>query len=347
VRHPLSALTAVAASAALLLSACGGDTQAGPDAGATPAATSDGVVTVYSGRAETLIGPILTRAGEELGLRVDVRYGSTSELAAQMVEEGGNTPADVFLAQDAGALGAVANAGLFTELPADILERVPSQYRADDDTWVGVTGRARVLVVSPDLVDSAPTSVYDLTDPKWKGKIGISPINGSFQSFVTAMRVMDGEERTEQWLRDIKANDALLYEGNSQIVQAIDAGQISIGLVNHYYLAELEQEAGRQLNARLVFTAEGDPGSLVNISGAGITERGAQDPDALALIDYLLGEDAQTYFAEETNEYPMTSGAPSPVGVPSLEALRPPAITLEQLEDLPGTLDMLQRVGLV
>jgi iron(III) transport system substrate-binding protein len=344
VRRPLA--LAVASAMTLALTACGGGTTAEP--GTSPTAVdSDGKVTIYSGRNETLVGPILTRAGEALGLQIEVRYGSTSEMAAQMLEEGDRTPADLFLAQDAGALGEVANAGLFTVLPQDTLDVVAPTYRSQDGTWVGVTGRARAFVIAPELSGNAPTSVYDLTDARWRGQVGISPVNGSFQSFVTAMREIDGEERAEQWLRDMQANDVKTYEGNSQIVEAVASGQIKIGLVNHYYLNEMEQEAGRKLNAELAFAKAGDPGSLVNISGIGMTARGAQDPDALALIDYLLGDDAQTYFAQETNEYPLGATQARPVGVPGIEEFTPLSITLEQLADLRGTLDLLQKVGLV
>jgi iron(III) transport system substrate-binding protein len=343
VRRPLAA--ALAAAMTLALTACGGGTTVEP--GASPTADSDGKVTVYSGRNETLVGPILTRAGEALGLQIDVRYGSTSEMAAQMLEEGDRTPADLFLAQDAGALGEVANAGLFTALPQETLDVVAPTYRSQDGTWVGVTGRARAFVIAPELSGSAPTSVYDLTEPQWRGQVGISPVNGSFQSFVTAMREIDGEERAEQWLRDMQANGVKTYEGNSQIVEAVASGQIKIGLVNHYYLQEVEKESGTKPNAELAFAKAGDPGSLVNISGVGMTTKGAQDPDALALIDYLLGNDAQTYFAEETNEYPLGATDARPIGVPGIEEFTPLSITLEQLADLRGTLDLLQKVGLV
>jgi iron(III) transport system substrate-binding protein len=335
-RLPLLAL-----AAALTLSACGNTS---PDVEATE--ESDGVVTVYSGRNEILVGPLFKQAEQALGLKIDVRYGNTAELAAQMLEEGNQTPADIFFAQDGGALGAVEEAGLFSPLPDEITSRVDAKYRASSGEWVGVTGRARVLVVRPDLADSAPASVYELTDRKWKNQVGIAPTNGSFQSFLTAMRVVDGEERAEQWLNDMKANGAKIFESNSQIVEAVSAGQISIGLVNHYYLYEMEEETGQKLNAELAFTGAGDLGSLVNVAGVGMTTKGAKDPDALALIDFLLSNPAQNFFVE-TSEYPLIADVPAREELPALSTITPPAVTLEQLSDLEGTLDLLQKVGLV
>lgn len=339
-RRTLALTTALLTVVAL--GACSSGSQQGSSDG-----SSDGRLTVYSGRNEALVGPILEQARKDLGLDIEVRYGSSAEMAAQLVEEGDRTPADLFLSQDAGALESVSAAGILTAMPEAVVDRVPDRYRAADRTWVGVTARARVLVVDPAIADEVPTSVRDLTDPKWKGRVGIAPANASFQSFITAMRVIDGEDATEKWLRAMQANDVRTYENNIAIVEAVDAGQIDVGLVNHYYIHELEKEKGRAPDVKLVFMAEGDPGSLVNVSGVGITTTGSKDPDAQALVDYLLGETAQRYFAKETNEYPLVEGAPSPVGVPALADLRTVPITLEQLKDLPGTLDLLQKVGLV
>ena len=132
------------------------------------------------------------------------------------------------------------------ELPDDVLDRVDERFRDGDGRWVGTSGRARVIVYNTDELteDEVPDSVFDLTDPKWKGKVGLPPTNASFQAFVTAMRLEVGDERTRQWLEDLKANDPKFYERNTPVVEAVAAGEIEVGLVNHYYLYLVKAEQG-------------------------------------------------------------------------------------------------------
>ncbi|MEZ5117098.1 MAG: iron ABC transporter substrate-binding protein [Candidatus Nanopelagicales bacterium] len=330
---------------ALLLTGCGGDAAA--DSG-TPQA--EGSVVVYSGRSEELVGPILQAFTEETGIPLDVRYGDTSGLAAQLIEEGDRTPADVFLAQDAGALGAVADAGLFTPLDDALTSTVPAGYVGADGTWAAVTGRARVLVYDPAAVsaEELPASVYELTDPAWKGRVAIAPTNASFQSFVTGMRVADGDDRAREWLDGMVANDVESYEKNSLILDAVDAGQVDLGLINHYYWYEKAAEVGADaMSARIAFTEPGDPGSLVNVSGVGVLAPAAEDPRAAQLVEFLLSEQAQSYFAGTTFEYPMLASVPAADDLPALDTLQGPDVSLGDLGSLPQTLQMLQETGLL
>ncbi|MGA1668498.1 MAG: extracellular solute-binding protein, partial [Candidatus Nanopelagicales bacterium] len=220
---------AAATLALPVLAACGG----GSDA-------ADGPLTVYSGRSEELVGPLFAQFTQETGIEVQARYGDTAELAAQLLEEGDASPAQVYFAQDAGALGAVDAAGLFAPLPASVATTVPEAYRAPSGDWTGVTGRARVIAYDPEQVPAAevPQSIFDLTDPTWKGQVAIAPTNASFQAFVTAMRVSQGDEVTKQWLEGLVANDVQTYEKNGLILDAVDTGQAQLGLINHYYWYE-------------------------------------------------------------------------------------------------------------
>ena len=179
-------------------------------------AQDGGEVTVYSGRNENLIGPILTQFQEASGITVNARYGSTSEIAATILEEGANSPADVFLSQDAGALGAVQAEDLFVELPETTLSLVDSRYNSEEGLWVGLTARARVLAYNTDELTEAdlPSSVKDLTDPSWNGRIGWAPTNASFQSFITAYRVLEGEDAAKEWLEAMAANGTVTFDGN-------------------------------------------------------------------------------------------------------------------------------------
>ncbi|WP_345571150.1 MULTISPECIES: iron ABC transporter substrate-binding protein [Streptomyces] len=322
------------------------------DAQAEAAAGSDEKITVYSGRSESLVTPVLEDFEEASGIAVEVRYGDTAQMAAQLQEEGNRSPADVFLAQDAGALGSVAAQGLFAKLPDEVLDKVPAAYRDEGGEWVGVSGRVRTMVYNVDQVPEAdlPESVFELTEPEWKGKVGIAPTNGSFQAFITAMRVEDGDEKTEDFLAGLKANDAQIREGNAPIVADVNAGRLAAGLVNHYYVYELAKEKGTTvdaLKAKNHFFPNGDIGSLVNVSGVGVLDRADDDPDVRAFVDYLLGTEAQTYFAEQTYEYPLVEGVDTAPGLPSLSSLNAPDIDLNDLDDLATTVEMIKDSGLV
>ena len=326
--------------AGLGLTACGSEDKPG-----------DKSITVYSGRAEALVKPVLDDFQRATGITVNVRYGDTAAMAAQLMEEGERSPADVFLAQDAGALGALAKKGLFAPLPDEVLQKVSTSYRAHGGEWVGVTGRSRVLVYNTAQVPAAdlPKSVFELTGPKWSGKVGVAPTNGSFQAFITALRVQHGDARAQQFLADLKANGAVIRENNVQIVNDVADGKLAVGLVNHYYVFGTAKERGTtvdKLPAQLYFFPDGDTGALVNVSGVGVLRKAATDADARALVDHLLGTAAQTYFAEQTYEYPLVAGVPTAPGLPELSSLDAPAIDLNDLDTLQETVQMIKDAGL-
>ncbi len=341
------------------LTACGAeeepaDADPANDAGSSvddgAAGEGDGTLTLYSGRNEELVQPVLDMFTEETGIEVEVRYAGTSEMAAQMLEEGEASPADVFLAQDAGALGALAAESMLIDLPPETLEQVPETYRSDEGVWVGLTGRARVLAYNKDAVqaEELPESVFELVEPQWSGRVGVAPTNASFQSFVTAMRVIEGDEVAEQWLADLAANDPQLRESNGDVLADVTDGVIDAGLINHYYLFELAQEQGvepEELGSALHFFPGGDVGGLVNISGVGLIGE-QEDSDAQALVDYLLSTEGQEYFRTQTHEYPLIEGVESSEGLPSLAELEVPDIDLNDLEDLQNTVQMISEAGL-
>lgn len=344
----------LAAAATILvtaLPACGdsGDDTTGSD----PAATgSDQKITVYSGRNEELMAPLFEQFTAATGITVETRYAGTAAMAAQLLEEGDRSPADVFLAQDAGALGAVAKAGLFAPLPAEVTDPVPAEFRSSSGEWVGVTGRVRVLAYNPDLVAGTdlPASVFDLTGPQWKGKVAVAPTNASFQAFVTAIVVQHGEEKAREFLAGLAANEPQIRDGNGAIMEDVEAGRVPAGLVNHYYLGEIAKERGvapDEINIKLHFFPGGDLGSLVNVAGIGVLAPAADDPDVREFVDYLLSVEGQTYFAEQTYEYPVIDGAPAPAYAPALDALTVPPVDLNDLDDLESTIALIQASGLV
>jgi iron(III) transport system substrate-binding protein len=312
---------------------------------ATPAAT-EGQLVIYSGRSESLIGPLIKTFETESGLRVSVRYGDTAEMAATILEEGRNSPADVFFAQDAGALGALAAVGRLQALPAEVLEQVPLHFRSSQGNWIGISGRARTVVYNTDLVAESelPDTIWGFTDPRWRSRLGWAPTNGSFQSFVTALRLLEGEERAREWLQAMIANDIKVYANNTAIVEAVIKGEIAAGFVNHYYVLRAQAERGGNLPARNHFLA-GDAGALVNVAGVGILDTARHPEAALSFVRFLLSPTSQRYFVEQTREYPLVAGiAPSPELKPLAE-LATPAIDLNNLSDLQGTLVLLQEVG--
>src|SRR5918994_322012 len=276
--------------------------------------------------------------------------GGTGELAATILEEGGDTPASLFFSQDAGALGLLADEGRFATLPTELLDRVEERFRDPECRWVGVTGRARVLAFNTDTVaeDDLPASVRDLTDPAWAGRLGWAPENASFQAFITAFRLLDGDEAVRGWLEAMIANGTVNFgDSNSAIVQAIGNGEIDAGLVNHYYVYAVGREAGEDFPVANHFFEAGDPGSLINVAGLGQNEDADDADAALAFADYLLSNDAQEYFATETFEYPLIEGVAPPEGLVPLSEIGHPDLELGDLADLRGSLDLLSEVGLI
>lgn len=307
----------------------------------------DGDITVYSGRAEDLVEGLFEQFEEETGIKLDVRYGDSAELAATIAEEGENTPADVFFAQDAGSLGSIGQEGLLAELPAQTLEQVDERFRDPDSHWVGTSGRVRVVAYNTEALseDELPDSIWDYADPEWRGRLGLAPTNASFQAMVTAMRLQEGDERTREWLEAIEANEPRILENNTQTLEAIAAGEIDAGFVNHYYLYGLLDE---QPDAPVAnhYLEPGDAGALVNVAGAGILRTTEQPEMAQRLVDYLLAE-GQSYFATETDEYPLAAGVESESELPPLSDLHGPDIALGALgPELEATLELLDSVGL-
>ncbi len=308
-----------------------------------------GSLVIYSGRNEELIGPIIERFEEVSGIDVEVRYGDTAELAATILEEGENSPADVFFAQDAGALGAVADEGLFEELPEGTLSRVDERFSSPDGEWVGISGRARVVAYNTDALgeEDLPDSILGFTDPEWQSRIGWAPTNGSFQAFVTALRVIEGEEVAREWLEGIQDNDPRVYENNIAILEGVASGEVNVGFVNHYYLFRKLEEEGEDFPARNYYFKNGDPGALVNVAGIGILNSTQNAAGAEEFLNFMLSEEAQQYFANETFEYPLIPGVPINEDLVPLSEIETPNIDLSNLDDLEGTLVLLRETGVL
>jgi iron(III) transport system substrate-binding protein len=304
-------------------------------------------LTIYSGRTQELMGPLIERFRLETGLAVQVRYGGTPELAATILEEGRNSPADLFLAQDAGALGALAREDRLERLPDHLLGAVDARYRSPEGFWVGISGRARVVVYNTNRLRESdlPDSIKSFTDPKWRARIGWTPSNGSFQAFITGLRLVWGEEETLRWLQGVVANSPKAYPGNTPLVEAVGRGEIDVGMTNHYYLFRFIAESGESFPVRNYYPRAGGVESLINVSGAAILDTCRNERAAERFIAFLLSEESQRYFSLVTSEYPLIPQADVPPRLRLLSTLDNPGLDLSRLDDLQGTVRLLQRAG--
>ena len=309
-------------------------------------------LTLYSGRGESIVDPLVRAFEAETGIRVRVRYAGTAELAVLLAEEGERSPADLFWAQDAGALGALARAGLLADLPVALAEDVPeaNAHASSTGRWVATSGRARVFAYSTTRVaaEELPASVFDLTTPEYRERVGWAPTNGSFQAFVTALRLVHGEDAARRWLAAMQANNARSYRNNTALVEAIAAGEIDFAITNNYYLLRYRTtDPGFPVAQR--FFADGDIGNLLNVAGVGVLRSSRRAEDALRFVRFLLEAEAQSFFTDTVYEYPVTPVVgPNPL-LESFDRLlaASPRVDLDALGDLEGTLALLREAGLL
>ena len=324
-------------AAAVGVAACGDD-----DSGSG----GDSLV-VYSGRNQDLVGDLLKRYQADTGEKLEIRYSDSADLAATLLEEGDNSPADVFFSQDAGALGALQKEGLLAKLPQGTLDEVDARYRSVKGEWVGLSARARVIAYDKrELKESdLPRSVLSLTDEKWKGRVGWAPTNPSFESFVTALRKLRGEDEAKAWLEGMVANDAKVFKNNIAVRDAIANGEVDVGLINHYYVAEAVAAEGNDYPVGVFFPPGGDPGALVNVAGGAVLKSSKKQAEAQKLLQWLLGRTAQEYFADKTKEYPIAAGVRPDPALEPLASIEQPDIDLSDLDGLQESVELIRDSG--
>jgi iron(III) transport system substrate-binding protein len=318
-------------------------------AGAGCSSTDDSeTITVYSGRSAELIQPLLDRFTEETGIEVEAKFGDSAELALLIDTEGQQSPADVFISQNPGATSYLGSKDRLTTLPTDLLQLVPPGDQGSSGQWVGLSGRVRVLVYNEDMVDPAqlPTSVIDLTQEQYRGQVGVAPQNGSFQDFVSAMRVQLGDDATQSWLDGMAANDSPVYANNVAIVEAVGRGEVPMGLVNHYYNERAKKE-DPNIKSENYFFPNGDVGSLLIVTAGSVVDTTDNTEAAERLLRFMLSEQSQQYFADETLEYPLVVGVPGPEGPPPLPELDTDRVDFDQLgAEFQATLRMIEDSGI-
>ncbi len=322
-------------------------TRPAPTVPHVPQSPGSQALTVYSGRAEGLVQPVIEHFSESTGIDVRVRYAGTAELAATIMEEGRNSPADVFFAQDPGGIGAVE--ALLTRLPESILALVEPEFVSPEHKWVGVSGRARVIAYNTRHVKESelPDDVFDLTDPKWRGRIGWAPTNASLQAMVTAMRHVWGEEKTRHWLEGMQANSPKVYANNTAQIAALGTGEVDVALPNHYYLYRFLEDEGESFRVRNYHPRAGGPGAVMLVAGAGILDTSDNKGSAEKFLEFMLSPTAQEYFATRTYEYPVIQGVVTHRLLTPLAEISSPEISMADMADLRGTLNLLREVGIV
>ncbi len=304
---------------------------------------------IYSGRSEPLIVPVIRLFQQQTGVKVTLQSGSATALANLVLQEQPNPRVDLFIANDAGTLEFLKLKGALQPYISEKTRAIPEQFRARDGSWLGVSGRSRVIIYNTKLLKPAelPQSVFELTAPRWKNKIAMATTrNESVIAWVTALRLTKGDEFTKDYLLKLKANGIVTLNGHTDVRKAVGRGEFPLGLVNHYYY-HLELQAGSPVGVIYPDQGPNDIGVLVNVAGAAMVKNAKHPTEAQLFLDFLASPEAQKLFAELNFEYPLVPGVPVAPGVRPLETIKLMPVRLDQLgEELEKTLKLLDEVGL-
>lgn len=333
----------------VVVSACGAAPAATEEAIAEPADVSGDLV-IYSGRTEPLLQPVIDAfKAKHPDVNVLLKAGSNSELANTLLEEKTNPQADVFITTELFTVQSLAGQGIFESYLPQGADQLPAEFLGADNAWTGLTRRARVIMYNKDLVseDELPTSIFDLTDPKWLGQIAAAgSTNGSMQAQIAAMRQLLGEEETETWLNGLIANEVTFFGGHTDVRTAVGAGEFKLGLVNHYYF-HLQLAEGSNVGIIYPDQGEGQVGLFTNATAGAVVKGGKNPVAAQALLDFLVSTEGQQLFAEQNYEYPLLPGVALKEGVQPLDGFRLAAVDVVQAAlDFDATFDLMEKVGL-
>jgi iron(III) transport system substrate-binding protein len=335
-RTTLAAFAAVVLTAPLLV-ACGGDEDDGP------------FITVYNAQHEELLEDVAPLFEEETGIDVKLRSGKDLELANQLVQEGDASPADVFLTENSPAMTLVDNAGLFAPVSDEALALIPPQFVPSDKNWLGFIARSTVLVHNTDAVaaEELPTSLMDLADPEWAGRVAFSPTGADFQAIVSAVVATEGEDAAREWITSLADNGTVL-ENNLVVMKAVNDGEVDAGIIYHYYWYRDQKEAGENSDdSQLHFFGDQDPGAFLSVSGAGVLASSDKQDDAQRFVEFLAGEEGQQAIADSyALEYPLNPAVSLAPPVKPFDELEPPAIDVSTLNS-EVVIDMMQDAGLL
>ena len=315
-----------------------------------PAAMPKGEVVVYTSRAEALFKPVIEAFNAAYpDIKVTVLNGSNSELAARILEERANPKADVLINSDILTMENLAVEGVFAPNNSPAVMAVPADYRADDGSWVALTLRARVIMYNTDLVspEELPKKMVDLADPKWKDALGsANSTNGAMMAQLVIMRNQLGEPATEAFIQGLLENNTQFFGGHTDVRKAVGAGELKLGLVNHYYY-HLSKAEGAPVGVIYPDQEDGGLGLMVNSTNAGIIKGGPNPEMARIFVDFMLSPAGQKIYAERNYEYPIVPGVPLAEGVAPLDSFRLNPFPLKTLRDeLEPTRALIQKVGM-
>jgi iron(III) transport system substrate-binding protein len=334
-----SLLAVALALAALTLGACGSSTGSG---GAT--------ITLYNGQHEQTTAALVAAFEKQTGIKVDVRTGDEAELGDQIMQEGSSSPADVFYTENTPVLEALREHGLLAAVTPATLAAVPSRYDSAQGDWVGVSARVSVLVYNTSQISASqlPGSILELAQPKWKGKLGFAPSETDFQPLITSIVKSDGTAAAERWLKGLQANSKT-YPDNETVVAQVNNGESAVGLINHYYWFRLRAEIGASaMHSALHYYAAGDPGNLVNVSGAAVLKSSSHQAAAQRFLAFLVSRTGQETIAHSHSyEYPLRPGIAPAQGLRPFADLEPSPLTPAELGDGSQALALEQKLGLL
>lgn len=343
----LAGVVAVVAAVATV-AACSDDPAVPSSASGSTGPLAGQTITVYSGQHEQTVQGLTRDFERRTGVQVKLRSGDEAELAGQLLQEGSSSPADVFYAENPPALTTLQERGLLAPVDKKTLAAVPRDVSPPTGDWVGVSARAAVFVANTSVaVSDLPSSVLDLADPKWKGRLGIAPGETDFSPIVTRVIKADGQEAAKKWLLGLKAN-AKVYASNEDLVAAVNRGEVASGVIDHYYWYRLRDEVGAsKINCALHYFTMGDPGALIDVSGAGVLASSGHKAAAQAFLSYLVSEPAQRIIATSYSyEYPVLASVQSAKHLKPLASIGSLA-AISDLGDGKGALALMQDVGLL
>lgn len=307
---------------------------------------------LYNGQHEQTTQALVSAFEKQTGIQVTVRNGDEDQLAEQIMQEGSRSPGDVFYTENSPALMKLAGQHLLAPVDKATLAAVPSADSSPAGNWVGVTARISALVYDTNALKPSqlPTSVMDLANPKWAGKLGIAPGETDFQPIITSIADTHGSAAALAWLKGVKANaGSHIYPDNETLTSEVNSGQVEIGLINHYYWYRLRAGLGAgAMHSALHYFAPGDPGYVLNVSGAGILASSTHQAAAQKFLAFLISAPGQRIIAQSDSfEYPLRPGVAANSQLPPLSSLHPdPADTIAKLGDGSTALQLLQQAQL-
>jgi iron(III) transport system substrate-binding protein len=338
-----TALIALASLATLALTACGsGSLEA-------KGKLDPGKLTIYSAQHENLTQAWAKAFQDKTGIKVQIRYGSDSSMGAQIVQEGDKSPADVFLTENSPAMTTVQNAGLLATVDPTTIAQVGKDFAPSTHQWVGIAARSTVLVYNPDKISQAelPKSIMDLQDPKWKGRWGAAAGGADFQAIVSAILELEGQAKTETWLKALK-DGAQIYQNNIAVMKAVNAGQVPVGIMYHYYWYRDQAltKAGSR-NTKLLYFRNHDPGAFVSISGGAVLKSSKHASNAQKFLAFLTSPEGQKILAtSDAKEYAVGNGVASDPALEPLDTLQAPAVDPYKLNG-PKVIELMTEAGIL